>query len=83
MIPQAIPVFVIALVVRCYAVNVLTVLCGNQSMSLWERGSFALYEAIADWAADCAAQEELVPLPFSLERYRMVRFHPAPVAIEG
>jgi len=83
LLPKKIHLTISGCVGPCDASNVVTLLFGEHSVWLGGLSTFAHYEAIADWAADCAERDELAPLPPSLARYRMTRFHPAPVAIEG
>lgn len=59
----------------CDASNVVAVMFGAQAVFLGGLSEQADYLALTEWASACERRDELVPLPHSLERFRMQRFH--------
>jgi hypothetical protein len=82
-LPKKIHLTISGCVGPCDASNVVTLLFGDAAVWLGGLSSFEHYEAIANWAEACAAQDALVPLPASLEEFRMTRFLASPVSIGG
>lgn len=67
----------------CDATNVVMLLFGSQAVFLGGLSEQAHYHDLAEWASACERRGELVPLPRSLERFRMQRFvdEEMPVAV--
>ena len=58
----------------CDASNVAMLMFAERAVFLGGLSEQSHYLALADWASACERQGELVPLPRSLERFRMERF---------
>ncbi|MBK9171118.1 MAG: (2Fe-2S) ferredoxin domain-containing protein [Bryobacterales bacterium] len=59
----------------CDATNVVLVMMGDRPVWLGGLEHREHYAALADWASACDQAGGLVPLPASLARFRMERFH--------
>ena len=59
----------------CDVTNVVLVMMGDPPVWLGGLDRHEQYKALADWASDCASAGRVVPLPASLARFRMDRFH--------
>lgn len=66
----------------CDASNVVLLLFGDSPVWLGGLDKFEQYETLADWASACGAADSLLPLPPSLEPFRMERFHSLAVPLE-
>ena len=81
MLPKKIHLSISGCLGPCDASNVVMILFGEQSVFLGGLSEQWQYDAIADWASECDRQNCLVPLPESLEPYRMERFTAVETAI--
>jgi cobaltochelatase CobN len=66
----------------CDASNVVLLLLGDSPVWLGGLDSLEQYEAIADWATECAARDSLLPLPDQLDALRMERFSSLAIPME-
>jgi hypothetical protein len=66
----------------CDASNVVLLMFGDTPVWLGGLDSVRQYEAIADWATECAAHDSLLPLPGHLDAFRMERFSSFAVPME-
>jgi cobaltochelatase CobN len=58
----------------CDASNVVLLLVGGEQIWLGGIKDHSCYELLVEWAAGCAASQQLLPLPLALEPYRLQRF---------
>ncbi|MBN8729837.1 MAG: (2Fe-2S) ferredoxin domain-containing protein [Acidobacteria bacterium] len=80
MLPKKIHLSISGCLGPCDASNVVLILYGQEAIFLGGLHEETHYLALADWATDCDHQGCLVPLPESLEPFRLERFVDEPVA---
>lgn len=83
MLPKKIHLTISGCLGPCDASNVVMVLFGSEAIFYAGLSQRWQYRALADWASACERADALVPLPDSLDQFRLERFHnevPAGVA---
>lgn len=75
MLPKKVHLSVSGCLGPCDASNVVLVMMGDRPVWLGGLDRFEHYVALADWASSCAEADALLPLPASLAKFRMERFH--------
>lgn len=83
MLPKKIHLSISGCLGPCDVSNVVMVLLGSEAVFLGGLSQRWQYLAVVEWASECERMNTLVPLPDSLDPFRLERFHqevPASVA---
>jgi cobaltochelatase CobN len=75
MLPKKIHLTISGCLGPCDVSNVVMLLLGSETVFLAGLSQRWQYLALADWASDCERANEIVPIPDSLEQFRLERFH--------
>jgi cobaltochelatase CobN len=78
MMPKKVHLTISGCLGPCDARNIVLVMMGDSPVWLGGINSHEHYAALADWASACDEAGAVVPLPASLARFHMNRFHAAP-----
>jgi len=74
MLPKRVHLAISGCLGPCDASNVVMLMFGTEAVVLGGLEEHKHYEELVEWAAACDRSDAVVPLPSSLERFRMQRF---------